>query len=233
MLRVSKIGLATLRLISPSRLRPTAIYLPGVALVIWGAAVILFSHFTASVFAAFRIMKFTSMKRFAGFVFASFLLLSSVQAQSPRRPSSMTGFDDVVMAISFSPDGRALAIARGAAEAVQRVGRVELWSTETGELLHSINGFDGPVWSVSFSPDGKTLVTGSSEYHSEKIQQTKRSGHLLAEVKWWDPITGDLKNKLTLPEADRLSLMASYSPQGGLIATVERYMESSLTMLSN
>ncbi len=154
-------------------------------------------------------------------------LLLNASAQS-RRSRLTTGFDDVVMAISFSPDGRSLAIARGATESAQRVGRVELWSTDTGELLHSIKGFDGPVWSVSFSPDGRTLVTGSSEYHSDKIQERKRNGRLLAELKWWDPATGELKHKLTMPDEDRVSFRASYSPQGSVLATVEHYWERSL-----
>jgi WD40 repeat protein len=59
----------------------------------------------------------------------------------------MTGIDDVVFSICFSPDGRTLAIARGAAEPVYRFGRIELWDTNSGKLRHVIKGFDGPVMS--------------------------------------------------------------------------------------
>src|SRR5262249_32750183 len=165
--------------------------------------------------------------RLCAIALMSFLsALLQVRAQS-RRPSLRTGFDDVVMAISFSPDGRALAIARGAPESSQQVGRVELWDTHTGALVHAIKGFDGPVWSVSFSPDGRTLVTGSSEYRSDKIQDKGRRGRIFAELKWWDANTGDLKNKITLPNEDRISLKAAaaYSPQGNLLATAEVYVQ--------
>src|SRR5437660_672462 len=105
------------------------------------------------------------------------LFLSSISADAQRRrPTGMpTGFDDVVFAISFSPDEKTLAIARGASEVAQRYGRIELWDVETGKLRHVIKGFDGPVRSISFSPDGKTLVSASSEFRSSRIQDKARS----------------------------------------------------------
>src|SRR6476646_810389 len=91
-------------------------------------------------------------------------------AQRRGRTLNTTGFDDVVFAVAFSPDGNTLAIARGAAEPSQRFGRIELWDTQTGKLRHVIKGFDGPVKTVSFLPDGQTLVSGSLEFRSSKIQ---------------------------------------------------------------
>src|SRR5882672_2342008 len=95
------------------------------------------------------------------------VLFGPIKTGAQRRHSAgATGFDDVVFAIVFSPDGRTLAVARGASEPSQRFGRIELWNTETGKLRHVIKGFDGPVRSLSFAPDGETLVSGSSEFHS-------------------------------------------------------------------
>ena len=91
------------------------------------------------------------------------------EAQRRTRTGPVTGSDDVVFAISFSPDGRTLAIARGASEAVNRYGRIELWDTETGKLNHLIKGFDGPVRSISFSPDGLTLISASTEFAVPKF----------------------------------------------------------------
>jgi WD40 repeat protein len=141
-----------------------------------------------------------------------------------------TGFDDIVFAISFSPDGHTLAIARGASEPTQRFGRIELWDTESGTLRHVIKGFDGPVTSVSFSPDGETLVSGSTEYRSSKIKEKalSRYGDVLGELKWWDAKTGDLKHKLTLPGEGNSSISATYSPDGKQLAIVETFVQYSL-----
>lgn len=149
----------------------------------------------------------------------------SADAQRRRPGGVSSGFDDVVFAISFSPDGRTLAVARGASETFQRFGRIELWDTETGQLRHVIKGFDGPVRSVSFSPDGQTLVSGSSEFRSSKTKDQVRSrgGSVFGELKWWDPQTGELKHKLTLPGEGNSSIGATYSPDGKQLAIVESF----------
>jgi len=136
-----------------------------------------------------------------------------------------TGFDDVVFAISFSPDGSTLAIARGATEPSQRFGRIELWDTESGKLRHVIKGFDGPVKSISFSPDGQTLVSGSLEFRSTNIQEQSRTrdGLVFGELKWWDGQTGELKHKVTLPGEGNSNLRISHSPDGKDLAVTESF----------
>ena len=138
-----------------------------------------------------------------------------------------TSFDDVVFAISFSPDGRTLAIARGASEPVNRYGRIELWDTETGKLRHLIKGFDGPVRSISFSPDGHTLISCSTEFHSPKIQQKaqSRDGVSFGELKWWDTRTGELKQKVIMPGEGSYSIRATQSSDGKQLAIAESFME--------
>lgn len=155
-----------------------------------------------------------------------FLGLTRTDAQR-RRAGDTTGFDDVVFGIAFSPDGRTLAVARGASEPSQRFGRVELWDTDTETLRHVIKGFDGPVRSVSFSPDGQTLVSGSSEFRPEKIQEKARSreGEVFSELKWWDPQTGELKHKLTLPGDGNFSVRATCSPDGKQLAILESFLQ--------
>jgi WD40 repeat protein len=146
-------------------------------------------------------------------------------AQSARQGRVTTGVDDVVFAISFSPDGSTLAIARGASDPSQRYGRIELWDTKTGTLRHAIKGFDGPVRSISFSPDGQTLVSASSEYPAGKIQEKTRLWltPTLGELKWWDAQTGELKHMLTFPREPSFSLRATYSPDGKNLALVESH----------
>ncbi len=140
-------------------------------------------------------------------------------AQTRRPQRVLTRQTDMVYASRFSPDARTLAIARGSTDA----GRVELWDVETGTLRHIIGGFDGQVWSVSFAPDGKSLVTGSVEFHAGGLQEkvARLEGKRTAELKWWDPQSGELKQQVTLAGAAQISLMALHSPDGKQLVTVE------------
>jgi len=151
-------------------------------------------------------------------------MLASAQ-RGRTRSLNPTGFDDVVFAVAFSPDGSTLAIARGAAEPSQRFGRIELWDTQTGKLRHVIKGFDGPVKTVSFLPDGQTLVSGSLEFRSSKIQQKARSrdGKVSGELKWWDGGSGELKQKVTMPGDDIDNLKLALSPDGQDLVVAESF----------
>ncbi|HXD31694.1 MAG TPA: WD40 repeat domain-containing protein [Pyrinomonadaceae bacterium] len=153
---------------------------------------------------------------------------SAAQRRSPHRTT--TGFDDVVFGITFSPDGRTLAVARGASEPSQRFGRIELWDTETGKLRRVIKGFDGPVRSISFSPDGQTIISGSLEYRSDKIQDSRRSygGMVKGEVKWWDGQSGELKQRITMPGEGNMNFRVTLSPDGKDLIVSETFMTYSL-----
>jgi WD40 repeat protein len=154
-------------------------------------------------------------------------LTPPAHGQRRTRRGSTTGFDDVVFAISFSPDGQTLAIARGASDPVYRFGRVELWDTGTGNLRHLIKGFDGPAQSISFSPDGLTLISASTEFHSPKIRQSARTreGLSFGELKWWDTQTGELKKKLSLPGEGSVSIRATQSADGKRLTLVESFWD--------
>jgi WD40 repeat protein len=178
---------------------------------------------------------------FALAILIVFALVSQTGAQRRKNRYVTSGLDDVVFAISFSPDGRTLAIARGATEPAQRFGRIELWNTETGKLRLVIQGFDGPVSSVSFSPDGRTIVSGSSEYYNKHVQEKTlvREGAVYGELKWWDVNTGELKRRLKLSGEDEFSpyfdsaqhlARAAYSPDGKQLAVSEYSVEHYLTV---
>lgn len=163
------------------------------------------------------------------------ILGSSVLVSAQRRNPLVapTSFDDVVFAIAFSPDGRTLAIARGAAAPSQRFARIELWETESGKLRHVIKGFDGPVMSMLFSPDGQTIVTGSLEYRSTKIQDVNRYGGMTkGELKWWDSQTGELKQRITLPGEVNANLKLALSPDGKDLVVAETFMTYSFLSFS-
>jgi WD40 repeat protein len=65
------------------------------------------------------------------------------------RPTS----SDYVTSLSFSPDGRWLAVGRGL--------RIELRDALTGQVVHVFDGHARNVLSLGFSPDGKRLVSSS------------------------------------------------------------------------
>lgn len=158
---------------------------------------------------------------------ACFLLLcvcATAVSQRTRPDADVNKAKDVAFDIKFSPDGRILAIARGAVEPIQQFGRIELWNTNTGSLLRVIQGFDGPVRSITFTPDSKTIISGSLEYLPEKLQQkaTSRDGEVKSQIKWWDVSTGDLKHKFEVSSEDSISISISVecSPDGKQLAVV-------------
>ena len=156
----------------------------------------------------------------AAFAFVVAGLVLTVSAQPSTDRENTTRFDDVVFAISFSPDGRTFAIARGAAEPVRQFARIEMWDLQTGQLRLIIKGFDGPIQSISFSPDGSTLISSSTEFRTVRLQQKARSreGESFAELKWWDTSTGELKQKQVLSDENMYAIRATQSPDGKLLA---------------
>lgn len=163
---------------------------------------------------------FASYVRFVAVLALVFGLAATGTGQTETGRENTTRFDDIVFAVSFSPDGRTLAIARGAAEPVRQFARIELWDAQTGQLRLIIKGFDGPIQSISFSPDSGTLISSSTEFRTAKLQQKARSreGESLTELKWWDSRTGDLKHKLVLTDESMYYIRATQSPDGKLLA---------------
>lgn len=173
-----------------------------------------------------RIFDSALPRKLAVVLAAVFTLAANQYSQTRRAPREVTSLTDVVNAVQFSPNGRVLAIARGARD----YNRVDLWDTQSGNLLRSIKGFDGAVWSVSFSPDGKTLVTGSGGIHQVKItaKRSELNGRPFTELKWWDTVTGELKQRLELPDEDLVSIAAIHSPDGQRLAMVANRLSSAM-----
>ncbi len=99
-------------------------------------------------------------------------------------------------AAAFSPDSKKVAIIIS--------DTIQVWDTETGQLINSIDEFGGllSTCTISFSPDGKKLLT-----------TTKDS---IAQV--WDVETG--KDIVTLSGQGHVISSASFSPDGLQVLTI-------------
>jgi WD40 repeat protein len=150
-----------------------------------------------------------------------------VAMTAAAQPRGLTPESSKRVAVAVSRDGNMIAIARGNDGVNKRYGRVELWSTRTGELQHMITGFDGPVWSLAFSRDGKSLITASTEYRDAKIQSSvkDRDEKVAGELKWWNTQTGEFIKKISLADEGMTSLEATLSPAGDVLALIERSAE--------
>jgi WD40 repeat protein len=102
--------------------------------------------------------------------------------------------------LAFSPDGQTLAI--GGGDRDQKVGIVQLWDVATGRVRCDLKGFPGYwVHSVAFTPDGRTLAAGGAT----------------AEIKLWDPETGQAQSSLKGHTGHVSSVR--FSPDGKTLAS--------------
>ena len=141
-----------------------------------------------------------------------------------------------VFAVTFSPDGRLLALGD-----VNNV--VQVWDSRTGKVLVLCRGHQNRVYSVVFSPDGRTLASSSSETtiklwnpingeclrtlkgHQDRVRSVVFSpdGNTLAScgedstIKLWNPLYGGCLR--TLEGHQKLVLSIAFSPDGNTLAT--------------
>ena len=126
----------------------------------------------------------------------TFLTSCGLTASVASDPEAKTlkGHSASVTAVTFSPDGNALASASADAT-------IKLWDVKTGGLLTTLSGHGGVVSSVAFSPDGKTLASGSND----------------AEVILWDIATGKAPATL-LGHSGKVKCLA-FSTDGAWLAS--------------
>jgi WD40 repeat protein len=120
-------------------------------------------------------------------------ILHDTLLQSSSR-LTLTGHQDYVLGVTWSPNGRRLATASS-----DRT--VKVWEMDTGRELLTLSGHHGVVFSVAWSPDGKKLATSSSD-------QT---------VKVWEAGSG--RELLTLSGHHGVVFSVAWSPDGKKLAT--------------
>ena len=90
-----------------------------------------------------------------------------------KHRKTLTGCENTIHGLSFSPDGLTLA--------TWSFHAVCLWDVTTGKHKTTLRGHTGSVYEVSFSPDGLTLASGGED----------------KTIRLWDVATGQHKKTLT------------------------------------
>lgn len=104
-----------------------------------------------------------------------------------------------VLAIAISPDETLLATG-------DNEGRVQLWNTQTGELVHDLVGHGSNVWSLAFSANGTRLASAGNS----TAPPTPPGGP--NEVRVWDVAAGqELHHFTAVPE---MVWDVAFSPDG-------------------
>lgn len=107
----------------------------------------------------------------------------------------MTGHQQAVNHISFSPDGRYIASA-------SFDKKVKVWDGRTGRFMSTLVGHVGAVYMVAWSPDSRLLVSASKD----------------STLKLWDAAKGK-KAKETLPGHFDEVYALDWSPNGAMVAS--------------
>jgi WD40 repeat protein/serine/threonine protein kinase len=135
-------------------------------------------------------------------------------AQSGRLLFQFRAHDKHARGVAYSPDGRLLAT--GSWDKTVKIWEVQTLANDRNPSpVHTLT-HRGVVWSVLFSLDGKRLAAAGSRPASSETP-----GVELADIKVWDPISGQELCTLEGQELETWSALA-FSPDGQSLATGHR-----------
>jgi WD40 repeat protein len=125
-------------------------------------------------------------------------LLDAVTATVER---SLSGHNDPVWSVCFSPCGRKIVSGGGMGEddGGNEDFSIRIWDGETGTQIGSPLTGDTSIFCVSFSPNSNILAAGDSDGH----------------IRLYDPTTGELKSTLNVDSEVR---GIAYAPSGDTLA---------------
>ena len=136
---------------------------------------------------------------------------------SIREHNTLSGHQESVYSVSWSPDGQTLASA-------SYDKTVKLWSKQ-GKLLQTLTGHQEPVYSVSWSPDGQTLASASGD---KTVKLWSKQGKLLQTLTGHQESVGSVSwspDGQTLASASYDKTVKLWSKQGKLLQTLTGHQE--------
>jgi len=94
-------------------------------------------------------------KAYCGDGKGSMKVLQGLESAWPQHLSTLRGHGDIILGITFSPDGSRLASCSR--------GTVHLWDGISGTSIAKLEGHSDSVLRIAFSPDGLRLASGSKD----------------------------------------------------------------------